>query len=216
MSQAKYIIIYDTYCGWCYGAAPIFDALVESGADVEVLHRHLFQGRLAYVMSEGKGDQVIQADARIAELTGQTFSQTYIDNVVLSKTEVLKSAYTAQAAALVHGQGAELEFAVRHRIETARFVEGKSAANRDAIVAALIAEGVDAKDAQRIDTPELAEQAERLSQRAEELMTSVGSHGVPTILKVVGDTLELIDHTLFYGRPNDIAAFVEQSQAALV
>lgn len=204
----KFTIIYDTYCGWCYGAAPIFDALVDTGAEIDVLHRHLFQGPLAYKMSEGKGALVLKADARIQGLTGQLFSDTYTKNVVLSDDEVLASHYTAQAASLVHDQGPRKEFALRQRLEHARFVDGTSAGDRDAIVSALRAEGVSADAANQIGSPALAAKAEVTTRKAQDLMAHVGSQGVPTVLKSTGDGVTQIDHTAFYGRPADIASIV--------
>ncbi|MEM9279766.1 MAG: DsbA family protein [Pseudomonadota bacterium] len=204
MSDTKFLIIYDTYCGWCYGAAPVFDALVASGANVEVLHRHLFQGPLAVRMADGKGAHVLKADARIGELTGQEFSKKYTENVVLSDTEILESGYTAQAAALVHDQGPEKEFAIRNRLETARYIDGVSASNREAVVSALIAEGIPEEDAQKIGTPELAEKAKELSEKAEAAMMTVGAYGVPTVIKVEGDKFTQVDHSAFYGQPEKI------------
>lgn len=215
MSEAKFIIIYDTYCGWCYGAAPIFDVLVKQGAKVEVLHRHLFQGPLAYRMSKGKGDQVLKADARINELTGQKFSQQYIDNIVLSDTEVLASHYTAQAAALVHDQGAEKEFAVRRRLETARYIDGISAADRQAVVSALIAEGIPRSEADQIGAPGLIARAETLSRRAQDIMALVEAFGVPTLVKVVDNEFHHIDHSVYYGRPNNIIELIHEKSPVL-
>lgn len=205
MLNTKFIIIYDTYCGWCYGAAPIFDALVASGAEVEGFHRHLFQGPLAYKMSEGKGEQVLISDARIHALTGRPFSETYRQNVVLSETEVLNSQYSAQAAALVHDRGIRAEFALRQRLEHARFVGGTSASDRKAVVDALIAEGISSEEAERIGTPELEEKAAHNTRRAKDWMAKVGSRGVPTVVKVVGDHISTVDHAAYYGRPHDIS-----------
>ncbi len=208
MDDPKFTIIYDTYCGWCYGAAPIFDALVDSGAQVDVLHRHLFQGPLAYRMSEGKGALVMKADARIHALTGQEFTTAYKTNVVLSDSEVLASHYTAQAAALVHDQGPRKEFALRHTLEVARFIDGVSANDRDAVIAALRNHGVSAADAAKIGTPALAELAEQNAQQAQDLMAAVGSQGVPTIVKSDGTRLTQIDHSAYYGRPGDISSLI--------
>lgn len=211
MPNTMFTIIYDTYCGWCYGAAPIFDALVETGVQVEALHRHLFQGALAYRMNEGKGALVLKADARIQALTGQEFSDAYKENIVTSETEVLASHYTAQAAALVANQGIKKEFALRRRLERARYIDGTSASDRNAIIAALRAEDVSKEDASLIGTPALAAKAEITSRKAQDLMAVVGSHGVPTILKSVGPQITQIDHSAFYGRPQDIALLLSQS-----
>lgn len=210
MSNTKLIVIYDTYCGWCYGAAPIFDALADADIEIEALHRHLFQGEMAYKMSEGKGDLVMQADAQIAQLTGQKFSPTYVANVVMSKTEILESSYSAQAAALVHDLGIKTEFAVRRRLEKARFIEGISASNREAVVSALVAEGLERDLAETIGSTDLVEQAAKTSQRAASIMAEVGSNGVPTILKVVNDHYERVDHAAFYGKPTDIIEWITQ------
>lgn len=208
MPDTKFTIIYDTYCGWCYGAAPVFDALLDTGVEVDVLHRHLFQGPLAYRMNAGKGALVLKADARIHQLTGQEFSDTYKENVVLSDTEVLASDLTAQAAALVHDQGAHKEFALRRRLENARFIDGKLASNRTAVIDALLAEGVSASDANQIGTPALVAKADTMSRKAQDLMALVGSQGVPTVLRVVGSKITQIDHSAFYGQPENVAALL--------
>lgn len=208
MPDPKFAIIYDTYCGWCYGAAPIFDALVATGVEVEALHRHLFQGAMAYRMRDGKGALVLKADARIHSLTGQEFSETYKQNVVLAETEILASHYTAQAAALLHDQGPRKEFALRKRLERARYIDGISACDRDHVVAALVAEGVAPDDAEQIGTEKLATKAATTSHKAQALMARVGSQGVPTILRSDADAVTQIDHSAFYGRPEEIASVI--------
>jgi putative protein-disulfide isomerase len=182
--------------------------LLDTGAEIEVLHRHLFQGPLAYKMSESKGALVLKADARIHKLTGQLFSKIYTKNVVLSGNEVLASHFTAQAATLVHNQGPRKGFALRQRLEHARFVEGISASDRGAVVAALLAEGVSADHANQIGTPALAAKAEITARKAQDLMAQVGSQGVPTVLKTTGNTITQIAHTAFYGRPADITSLI--------
>lgn len=211
MSKNKFIIIYDTYCGWCYGAAPIFDALLESGANVEVLHRHLFQGANAPRMRDGKGDYIVDMDARIAQLTGQHFSEIYTRNVIRSKVEVLDSSYSALAAALVHDKGTEKEFSLRRRLEKLRFVAGTSAQDKQAVTKALVDEGVDYDQAVKLDHPSNTKKAQCISQRAVELMRLVGSAGVPTILQVKDKKIEQVDHSAFYGRPELILSLLETS-----
>ena len=201
MSDEKITIIYDTYCGWCHGASEVFDKIADSGAEVEVLHRHLFQGDYRPKMSEGKGAQIVEhLIPRIEALTGQTFTQAYKDKIAGSPTEVLASAYSAQAAALVHDQGTAREFAIRRRLEDLHFGQGVSSTDRAAIVAALIEEGIAPEEAEKLGTPELAAKAEALADRARALMASVGSRGVPTVLRTRGDAVSLVDHQAYYGR----------------
>lgn len=212
-TNAQFIIIYDTYCGWCYGAAPLFDSLVNSGANVEVLHRHLFQYQNALPLASGKGELIMQADARIAELSGQQFSQLYIDNVVMSSVEVLDSGYTAQAAALVHHSGARKEFALRKRLEEARYIGGISASDAEVVVEALMAEGVSKSDAARIGSPALQKRAAEISGRAQKLMMNVQARGIPTILRRDGEVLTALDHAPYYGSPEN---FIRQAMETIV
>ncbi|MDG3085069.1 DsbA family protein [Vibrio hannami] len=201
MADSKFIIIYDTYCGWCYGAAPVFDALIRYGAEVELLHRHLFEGENAPRMTEGKGEYVLKADAKIKELTGQTFSKAYNENIVRSDSEILDSTYSAQAAALVRELGPEKELSICKRLEEKGFVEGISAQNRQHVVDTLIAEGVPKEKAELVGSEVMADKVKAASSKAIELMQRVGSIGVPTILKVIGDSIEQVDHTEFYNNP---------------
>lgn len=214
MSDEKTVIIYDTFCGWCYGAAPVFDAILDAGENVEVFHRHLFEGRAAPRMSEGKGEQILTLIPQVEALTGQTFSQSFKDKIARSQTEVLESGLSAQAAALVHDLGPEKEFAVRHRLETMHFGEGVSSNNRQAIINALIAEGIALEEAERIGTPELEAKAAALANKAKALMASVQSRGVPTVLKVNGDQVTQLDHQAFYGRPEAIEEIFETATNA--
>lgn len=204
MTKEKLIVIYDTFCGWCYGASPVFDALLETDADVEVLHRHLFQGASSPRMSEGKGAQILETIPQLEALTGQVFGEDFKTNIAKSETEILASGLSAQAAALVHGQGAEKEFALRRRLENLHFRDGMSSTNRQAIVDALIAEGVSPDEAERIGTPELEAQAAQYTERAKVMMAAVGSRGVPTVLKVNEDDISQVDHQAFYGRAQEI------------
>ena len=204
MSDEKITIIYDTFCGWCHGASAVFDEIEKSGAEVEVLHRHLFQGANSPRMGDGKGEQILGLIPKIEGLTGQSFTEAYKDNIARTPDEVLESGLSAQAAALVHDQGTAVEFAVRRRLEDLHFGQGVSSNDRAAIVAALIEEGIAPGEAEKLGSPELQAKAEALSQQAIALMDAVGSRGVPTVVKTDGDRISVVDHQSYYGRAAEI------------
>lgn len=209
MSDIKFVIVYDTYCGWCYGAHPVFDALVNSGADVETYHRHLFQGANAHRMADGFGAQAETYDARIGEMSGQPFSEDYVNNILRSDSEVLESKLTAQAAHLIRERGAKAELDLAARLQKQRYVEGVSAANRDMVVAALIAEGVSPEAAERIGSKGLAAETESSTQKAIAWMEAVGGQGVPTVVMINGDTTTAIDASRYMGNSQAITALVQ-------
>ncbi|WP_299919619.1 hypothetical protein [uncultured Roseobacter sp.] len=123
----RFTYIYYTYCGWCRGAHPVVAALIESGAEVEMLHVHLFQGANAHRMADGFGKVALAHDTRVAGLSGQDFDQRYIDHVIQSPTEILDSTFKAWAAALEHDRGAPTEIALAHDLQNQRYIDGLSA-----------------------------------------------------------------------------------------
>ncbi|PRY74398.1 putative protein-disulfide isomerase [Yoonia maritima] len=206
MSNKSFVVIYDTYCGWCYGAAPVLDALVSSDAKVELLHRQLFSGPNAHRMADGFGKQAERVDAHIEELTGQPFSQAYVENILRSKSEVLNSELTAQAAALVHDKGAAAELKLAAWLQKLRYVDGVSAADRPALVKALVAEGVAEAEAEQLGTARLKAKADAVSARAVTLSAQYGAQGVPTVLDISTGDAQIIDVSRYYDAPAQIRA----------
>lgn len=206
MSNKSFVVIYDTYCGWCYGAAPVLEALASSDAKVELLHRQLFSGSNAHRMADGFGKQAERVDAHIEKLTGQPFSQAYVERILRSKSEVLNSELTAQAAALVHDNGAAAELKLAARLQKLRYVEGASAADRTALVTALVAEGVSEAEAEQLGTAGLRAKADEVSARAMTLLAQYGAQGVPTVLDVSTGDAQIIDVSRYYGAPAQIRA----------
>lgn len=198
--MARFIYIYDTYCGWCYGAAPVIGALIDSGADVSVMHRQLFQGANAHRMGDGFGRMALSYDRRIQQLTGQKFSDAYVQAVLGDPDEVLDSSLTAQAAALVHDQGAKAEMALMHQLQKARYIGGKSASDVRAVRGALSEFNVSAPLARGI------EEATRISAEAAFLQARHGAQGVPTLLQQLNGKTTPINLSNYFGNPEDISA----------
>lgn len=201
---ADYTIVYDTLCGWSYGASNVLQAVIDSGATVRLLHRYLFEGDNALVLSEGKADQMAVADARISELTGQPFRAAYVKNVREATSEVLDSGMTADAASLVRDQGAAQEFALSRRLQERRFVDGVSGQNRDDVIAVLGEFGIDRAEADRIGGSELRAEAIAMSEQARAAMAEAGAVGVPALIAHHEDRDELIDIGRFYQRPTSV------------
>jgi len=198
--MTRFIYIYDTYCGWCYGAEPVISALIGSGANVTVMHRNLFQGPSAHRMGDGFGRMALQYDRRIEQLTGQEFSDAYIQNILGNPDEVLDSSLTAYAAALVHDQGAKAEMKLAHALQRARYVEGIPAGNREAVRNALTEAGVN----RSLD--EGVVKAGQISAEAASLQVQLGAPGIPTLLRQISGVTSQIDISIYYTLPEEIAA----------
>ncbi|AHD08831.1 DsbA family protein [Phaeobacter gallaeciensis] len=198
--MTRFTYIYDTYCGWCYGAAPVINALIECGADVTVMHRHLFQGANAYRMGDGFGRMALEYDRRIERLTGQEFSPAYVQDIIRNPDEVLDSGLTAYAAALVHDQRAMAEMKLAQILQRARYVDGVSAGNSEAVRSALLEFGVN----RPLD--EGRNHARQISTNAANLQSRVGSQGVPTLVMQTDGGTTQVDVSTYYNFPEEIAA----------
>lgn len=192
--------IYDTYCGWCRGAHPTIAALIESGATVEMLHVHLFQGINAHRMADGFGKVALAHDTRVAGLSGQDFDLRYVDQVLQSPTEVLDSTFTAWAAALVQDQGAGAEIKLAHDLQNQRYIQGVSAQNRAAVETALAGLGV------TLALEDGAEVAAQTAARAREILADLNLGGVPQLIVEENGQRSVLSIADFYKTPAAVTA----------
>ncbi|WP_052249527.1 hypothetical protein [Tateyamaria sp. ANG-S1] len=196
----RFTYIYDTYCGWCRGAHPVIAALIDSGAEVEMLHIHLFQGANAHRMADGFGKVALAHDTRVAGLSGQAFDQRYVDHVLGSPTEVLDSTFTAWAAALVHNRGARAEIKLAHDLQNQRYTEGVSAQDRAAVEAAMARLGVTAA------LEDGAQAAAQTAARAGQILASLNLGGVPQLFVEENGQRHVLSIAEFYKSPAAVTA----------
>src|SRR4029077_6515433 len=82
--------LYDPLCGWCYGAEP----LAKAAENVAGLTLKLHAGALwpePTQLPEQMRRYIQQADARIAQTSGQPFGDSYLNHLLLDATLVLES-----------------------------------------------------------------------------------------------------------------------------
>ncbi|SFJ92722.1 DsbA family protein [Celeribacter neptunius] len=199
----RFTYLYDTYCGWCYAGAPVISALVEAGAEVEMHHRWLFAPEHAQTMGSGLGRMIEQHDARAEQLSGQPFSETYRENILRAPEERLESTLTAQAAALVHDQGAKVEMALARRLQKARWEEGRSAQDA-AYIEQILSDEFDTSTA----LSDASDAARAMAQETERLMHQYGLSGVPVLIMERDETLYNIALSDYYNRPEEITTLL--------
>jgi putative protein-disulfide isomerase len=75
--------LFDPLCGWCYGASPVAEKLMEQdGFAIELVPTGLFADQGAFPMNAEFAAHAWEADQRIAQLTGQVFTEAYRSNVL--------------------------------------------------------------------------------------------------------------------------------------
>ncbi|WP_282154124.1 hypothetical protein [Ruegeria atlantica] len=142
----------------------------------------------------------LEYDRRIEQLTGQAFSDAYVQNILGNPDEMLESSLTACAAALVHDQGAKAEMTLAHVLQRARYAGGVSAVDLEAIRKALTEFGIDGS------LDEGRDQARKISKQAAKLQARFGTQGVPTLLMHTDGGITQVDISSYHTLPEQIAA----------
>ncbi|GGF87795.1 DsbA family protein [Azorhizobium oxalatiphilum] len=198
--------VHDPLCGWCYAAAPLVAAAMAQ-PDVElVLHGGgLFPQPMQ--LPAAKRAYIREADARIAQMTGQVFGPAYLDGLLPDPAFTLYSlppiAAILAAEELRAGAGPEMLKA----IQSAHYVEGRRVIEAEVLVAIASGLGLDG-GAFASALPRQPVEAHLVDTR--QLMTRFGLGGFPGFVRERAGEWRVVPHGVFYGQP---AAFVESLRA---
>ncbi|MDF3834687.1 DsbA family protein [Cupriavidus basilensis] len=127
--QAILHYVYDPFCGWCYGLAPLVSAAEEAGLKVVPHSGGMLAGERAQKMSTEWRDFVRPHEERITALSGQPFSETYQQGTQFDYDVKLDSGPPTAAmlaAEFIAGAGLKM----LERLQTAYYVEGRPIAER--------------------------------------------------------------------------------------
>lgn len=199
--------IYDPMCGWCYAAAPLIAAACRiDGLTIEMHAGGLWLGdQVKKVTPELRG-YVLSNDERIAQLTGQPFGEGY-KNGLLTNTQAVLDSEPPIRAILVAQQmaGKGLDFLAA--IQTAHFVEGREVSR--------LATLSDIAESLGLNRTEFEQQFTSVAwqshlQQSHQLMAQWGMQGYPSMLLQRGEALGSINHSAFYGHPDEFAEQLQQ------
>jgi putative protein-disulfide isomerase len=207
--DSSFIFLVDPLCGWCYAAMPQLAALRRHiGAEhIDVMPTGLFAGNGARPMTAQFRDHAWTNDRRIADLTGQPFSQAYYDKVLSNFTVPFDSGpaslIMALADILTPGSGFELLAALQH----ARFVDGRNLGDPGTLTKIAVGAGLNAAMIaaafQNAGQMELA--VDRITAGRRRLSRH-GLEGVPALLRPDGDDSTIVPNALLVGPAADLIA----------
>jgi putative protein-disulfide isomerase len=120
--------LFDPFCGWCYAAAPQIARLREAVGKhaVQGLPVGLFNTDGQTPMTPEFRDYAWGNDQRIAQMTGQPFSQAYYDGVLSNFDVPFDSGPATKAIAVAEMMEAHGGLDLLVRLQRARFVEGRN------------------------------------------------------------------------------------------
>lgn len=202
--------LFDPLCGWCYGASPTVEVLMQRDDVAVTLNpTGLFAGTGAFPMNPGFAAHAWASDLRIAQLTGQVFSEDYHRNLLDRGTGRVDSGPANLALTAVRLTAPEREFETLKAIQRARYVEGRD--NGDpAVIADVLAELDLGEVAERFTKPDealLAANRTRI-EAAQAEMRRFGARGVPTLIAGQGQGARVVSSSALYGDADALIASV--------
>lgn len=196
--------IYDPLCGWCYGAQP----LAHAAAGVRDLTLALHGGGLwqePTTLPDDMRNYISQADARLAQISGQPLGEPYRKELLFDPELVLDSKPTISAV-LAAEELADKGLAMLQCIQRAHYVEGRHVVRAD-VLKDLAAELEIESAAFTRAFHEVDANAHIAETR--KLMQRIGAAGFPTfILEVNGQWLG-VEHNQFQRNAPGFAAWLQ-------
>jgi putative protein-disulfide isomerase len=195
------IYLYDPLCGWCYGAMPAIHGLADlGGCIVEPVPSGLFVAPGKTLDAE-MARHIEQADARIASMSGQRFSDLYKRKVLANPELPFDSTAATEALTAVSLWDVRRELDALHALQRERFVAGRDISDRRVIAQALSASLGDEPETweQRLAHPGLAGITDKRVARAKKVMKAVGMHGVPALVWPSDQGMRLLPGQWLFG-----------------
>lgn len=198
--------IYDSLCGWCYGAKP----LVQAAQQVLPVIAHaggMMTGANRQSVSPQLRNYVMPHDRRIAEYTGQPFGEAYFEGLLRDHSAVFDSTppiAAVMAAEKIDGRGLEM----LGRLQTAHYVEGRRIADQSVLVEYAVTQGYNAERflyaLQSVDT-------EQHIKNSRALLAKLGGQGFPTFALEQDGQFALVDIGPWLGKPEAFAQWLRES-----
>ncbi|PZP30950.1 MAG: protein-disulfide isomerase [Roseateles depolymerans] len=201
--------VYDPFCGWCFGAAPLLSAAAHvPGLRIALHGGGLLTGDRARSMDDDWREFVRPHEQRITTLTGQGFGSRYRDIAQFDRSLRLDSGPPTAAMLAAEAAGG-LGLAVLKRLQKAYYLDGRPIADHDELL----------RQASELGLPDTAFEAAldqamsglgRHFAASHALLQSLGARGYPTLALQRGDQLELLPLGQWLGRPAPLRTALEQ------
>ncbi|AOW13945.1 hypothetical protein LPB72_00850 [Hydrogenophaga crassostreae] len=193
----------DPFCGWCYGAAPMIQALrAEANVQITIAPTGLFAGDSGGPMNAEFASFAWTNDQRIANLTGQRFTAAYRTQLLNDHSKRFDSGPATLALTAVHLTAPERELDALSAFQLARYVDGRDTADLN-VLAAILGELALHAAADRLisgDDVLVGTSRKRMSSARRDMAT-FGAQGVPNLILSSSETRQLLSGGLLYGDP---------------
>jgi putative protein-disulfide isomerase len=202
----EFFYLYDPLCGWCYGAVPAVVKLeLEPSVMLHPLATGLFAGE-ERTMTPDFAEYAWRNDQRIAEMTGQVFSDAYKEKVLGNPAGRLDSTVATRAVTAVHLTEPAEELEALHRIQLVRYVDGGD--NTDPAVLLSVLRELGLEEAAALlesNDPRIDEAMATRKAMAGQLMQSLGLRGVPALVRLDEGRPVALPNGILFDNPATLA-----------
>ncbi|GGP18491.1 DsbA family protein [Silvimonas iriomotensis] len=215
--QPALTLLFDPLCGWCYAAHPVLEKLAAALADEvqwQLLPTGLFAGDGGQPMTAQKRDYFWQNDQRIAQMTGQPFSQAYYDQVLSDFNSRFDSALATQAWFLIAQARPAQALAALQDIQRVRYVDGHGSQDMDALTRVATQYGLDGEAfaaAMRAGNPAGLDAA---IAAARQMMRTFGVSGVPSLILHTAAGSGVVPGGALYQNPEQLTDMIRNTLSA--
>lgn len=210
MTTATVTYLFDPLCGWCYGATPMLDRLETSGIALELLPTGLFSGAGARPMDAGFAAHAWDNDQRIERLSGQRFTQAYLDNVLNVRGTLLDSSAATLAISAAGLEDPRRRLSALKAIQHARYVDGRDIVTVNGVADVLTDAGMaEAAGMLKAPTDALMTAHRELVGRGRALFQRLHANGVPSLAVIRNQTPRLIGANALFGSYDNLIAHIQ-------
>lgn len=205
--------IYDPFCGWCYGAAP----LVKAARQVLPIRAHgggMMVGTQRQRVSPQLREYVLPHDRRIAQLSGQPFGDAYANGLLLDATAVFDSEPPIAAvltAEEVVGCGLDLLAS----LQQAHYVEGRRIADESVLIEVAATLGIDEGEFTQTLRRVTASDVRMHIAVSRDLLRRVGAQGFTSFVLEVHAELILVGVSRFFGQPQAFTEWLREQAPSM-
>lgn len=188
--------LFDPLCGWCYASAPAITGLSRDWkGEIRFAPTGLFAGEGARPLDLQWADYAWTNDQRIGRMTGQTFTEAYLRDVLHAPAARFDSTIMNRALTAAAEEDSAKEAPLLARLQHARYVEGRDTARADVVAAVL---GDPCMESRLVEDDVLASRTQARLTEAQKTMARFGLRGVPQLLIEIGEAWRAVESPMLY------------------
>lgn len=214
MADAVVHYVFDPFCGWCYGAAPLVEHLRKiNGLKIALHGGGMMAGRARQPVTPQLRDFVLQHDQRIGRMSGQPFGEAYKTGLLNDTSAVFDSEPPTTAILAAENLG-QRGLDLLKRIQRAHFIEGRKVADPGVLRELAVDIGLEANTFDAAYASFAGKPTHEHINESRSLLGQVGGQGFPTFALVHDQQLSVLEFGRYLGHPAEWQAAVEKQLGA--